>query len=137
MQNGGREKDVSERSFTEMLKNILMTLPANIFSLKKGLTILPLLYIPAENVYYETITKDESFGEEKGILNYALTKEGDPCLPELFLCLSPGDHSRIKGIADRERCSEDTGLAVWSEKRHRRLSRGFSIGGKTYHQCDE
>jgi DNA recombination protein RmuC len=37
-----------------------------------------LLYIPAENVYYETITKDEWFGEEKGVLNYALNKRVIP-----------------------------------------------------------
>jgi len=43
-----------------------------------------LLYIPAENVYYETITKDESFGEEKGVLNYALNKRVIPVSPNSF-----------------------------------------------------
>ena len=43
-----------------------------------------LLYIPAENVYYETITKDEALGQEKGILNYALTKKVIPVSPNSF-----------------------------------------------------
>jgi DNA recombination protein RmuC len=43
-----------------------------------------LLYIPAENVYYETITKDESFGEEKGVLSYALNKKVIPVSPNSF-----------------------------------------------------
>lgn len=43
-----------------------------------------LLYIPAENVYYETITKDEAFGEDKGILNYALKKKVIPVSPNSF-----------------------------------------------------
>ncbi len=43
-----------------------------------------LLYIPAENVYYETITKDEAPGQEKGILNYALNKKVIPVSPNSF-----------------------------------------------------
>lgn len=51
---------------------------------QEGTYDFALLYIPAENVYYETITKDESFGEEKGILNYALTKKVIPVSPNSF-----------------------------------------------------
>lgn len=51
---------------------------------KEGTYDFALLYIPAENVYYETITKDESFGEEKGILNYALSKKVIPVSPNSF-----------------------------------------------------
>src|SRR4030042_800360 len=40
--------------------------------------------IPAENVDYETITKDEAFGEEKGIFNYALKKKVIPVSPNSF-----------------------------------------------------
>jgi len=51
---------------------------------QEGTYDFALLYIPAENVYYETITKDESFGEEKGVLNYALTKKVIPVSPNSF-----------------------------------------------------
>jgi len=43
-----------------------------------------LMYIPAENVYYETIIKDEALGEEKGLLNYALEKRVIPVSPNCF-----------------------------------------------------
>ncbi len=51
---------------------------------QEGTYDFALLYIPAENVYYETITKDESFGEEKGVLNYALKKRVIPVSPNSF-----------------------------------------------------
>jgi DNA recombination protein RmuC len=51
---------------------------------QEGTYDFALLYIPAENIYYETITKDESFGEEKGVLNYALRKRVIPVSPNSF-----------------------------------------------------
>jgi DNA recombination protein RmuC len=51
---------------------------------QEGTYDFALLYIPAENVYYETITKDDSFGEDKGVLNYALTKRVIPVSPNSF-----------------------------------------------------
>ncbi len=43
-----------------------------------------LMYIPAENIYYETILKDESFGEERSIYSYALEKRVLPVSPNSF-----------------------------------------------------
>ena len=43
-----------------------------------------LMYIPAENVYYETIIKDEKSGEETGLFQYALAKKVIPVSPNSF-----------------------------------------------------
>jgi DNA recombination protein RmuC len=43
-----------------------------------------LMYIPAENIYYETILKDESFGEERSIFSYAIKKRVLPVSPNSF-----------------------------------------------------
>ncbi|MBI4417135.1 MAG: DNA recombination protein RmuC, partial [Ignavibacteriales bacterium] len=41
-------------------------------------------YIPAENIYYETIIKDESFGEDNGLYSYATGKHVVPVSPNSF-----------------------------------------------------
>ncbi len=43
-----------------------------------------LMYIQAENIYYETIVRDENLGEEKSIFNYSLKKRVIPVSPNSF-----------------------------------------------------
>jgi DNA recombination protein RmuC len=65
-----------------------------------------LLYIPAENVYYETITKDEPFGEEKGILSYALGKRVIPVSPNSFYAYLQVIVLGLKGLEIEENARE-------------------------------
>jgi len=43
-----------------------------------------LMYIPAENIYYEIITRDESAREERGIFSYAIERKVIPVSPNSF-----------------------------------------------------
>ncbi|OIO03315.1 hypothetical protein COY52_10930 [Candidatus Desantisbacteria bacterium CG_4_10_14_0_8_um_filter_48_22] len=43
-----------------------------------------MMYIPAENVYYESITRDEMPGEDKGIFPYAISRKVIPVSPNSF-----------------------------------------------------
>jgi len=65
-----------------------------------------LMYIPAENVYYETIIKDENFGEETSIANYALRKKVIPVSPNSFYAYLQAILLGLRGLRIEESTQE-------------------------------
>ncbi len=78
------EKRTAQKMFIRDVKKHIDEVASKYILPQEGTYDFALLYIPAENVYYETITKDEAFGEDKGILHYALKKRVVPVSPNSF-----------------------------------------------------
>lgn len=65
-----------------------------------------LMYIPAENVYYETIIRDEALGEEKSLLSYALERRVFPVSPNSFYAYLQAIALGLKGLQVEEHARE-------------------------------
>jgi len=76
-----QEKKAGARAFVSDVKKHIDAIADKYIVPDEGTFDFALMYIPAENIYYETIIKDELFGEEKGIFAYATEKHVVPVSP--------------------------------------------------------
>ena len=82
--SGEDEKQGSRREFVRDVKKHIDDISDKYILPDENTFDFALLYIPAENVYYETIIKDETLGERGGICSYALSKRVIPVSPNSF-----------------------------------------------------
>jgi DNA recombination protein RmuC len=100
------ERKTCQKAFTRDVKKHIDDIAGKYIVPNEGTYDFALLYIPAENIYYETITKDESFGEEKGVLNYALGKRVIPVSPNSFYAYLQVIVLGLKGLEIEENARE-------------------------------
>ena len=79
-----QEKVTSKRQFVKDVKKHINDISQKYILPDEGTSDFALMYIPAENVYYEIIVKDEAVDDEKGLLKYALDKRIFPVSPNSF-----------------------------------------------------
>jgi len=70
-----------KRAFIKDVKSHIDAIAGKYIRMDEHTFDFALMYIPAENVYYETIIKDDAFGGEMTLFSYALQKRVIPVSP--------------------------------------------------------
>jgi DNA recombination protein RmuC len=102
---GAEEKSRAKRQFVADVKKHIDAIAGKYILPDEGTYDFALMYIPAENVYYETIIKDEA-PDEKGLTYHAMTKHVIPVSPNSLYAYLQAIVLGLRGMKIEDRAKE-------------------------------
>lgn len=123
------QKKALKREFLRDVRRHIDDIHTKYIKPDEGTFDFALMYIPAENVYYETILKDESLDEERGIFYYAINKRVIPVSPNSFYAYLQVILLGLKGFKIEERAREILGYIARLTGDFERFKSDFELIG--------
>jgi len=123
------EKGRAKRQFVADVKKHIDAIASKYILPDEGTYDFALMYIPAENVYYETIIKDDSTGD-RSLSQYALSKKVIPVSPNSFYAYLQAIVLGLKGMKIEEHAKEILQSLIRLQGDFSRFKEEFNVLGK-------
>ena len=123
------EKRRAKKEFIKAVNTHIDDIAAKYILPDEGTYDFALMYIPAENVYYETIIKDEGFGEERSIFSHAISKKVIPVSPNSFYAYLQVIILGMKGLKVEEKAQEVIKMLITLKGSLGKFTEDFEVMG--------
>ncbi|OQW95473.1 MAG: hypothetical protein BWK77_07380 [Verrucomicrobia bacterium A1] len=124
------ERNAAKKAFIKDVKKHIDDIASKYIRTDEGTFDFALMYIPAENVYYETIVKDEEFGGEMSLFTYALAKRVIPVSPNSFYAYLQTVLLGLKGMRVEESARDMLNSLASLQKEFERFDEAFRLVGQ-------
>ncbi|MBL7076581.1 MAG: DNA recombination protein RmuC [Kiritimatiellae bacterium] len=124
------DRRTARRAFARDVKGHIDAIAKKYIRMDEGTFDFALMYIPAENVYYETIIKDELTDGDMVLFNYALKRRVIPVSPNSFYAYLQTVILGLKGMQVEEQSREIIGHLSRLRKEFDTFSEAFRLVGQ-------
>jgi len=123
------ERVAARKQFLRDVKKHVDAIAAKYILPDEGTYDFALMYVPAENVYYETIIK-EDVGEDRQLFSYALAKRVIPVSPNSFYAYIQTILLGLRGMKVEERAQEILGELSRLRGDFQKIQENFRVLGR-------
>jgi len=121
---------VARKAFVKDVKIHIDAISSKYIRMDENTFDFALMYIPAENVYYETIIKDDEFGGDMTLFSYALDKRVIPVSPNSFYAYLQTIILGLQGMRVEEKSREVLENLSRLQKEFDKFAEAFRLVGQ-------
>lgn len=124
------EKKGFRKAFIRDVKTHIDAISSKYIRMDENTLDFALMYIPAENVYYETIIRDEDPGQDLALFSYAIARRVIPVSPNTFYAYLQTIFLGLRGMRVEEKSREILENIARLQKEFERFAETFRLVGQ-------